>query len=140
MFYRLYYGSVLLQNTAWIENARKRLEELPENLWRKLREAFFSASEHHLTDLKSAVVRDDSLFYLVSLSGFIRNVCSFLFAVNERFEPSGRKLFEQTLQLKTLPENFRGRFDSILREDKELPPSRKQEIAEKIVRSLMYMV
>ncbi len=140
MFYRIYYGSVLLKNTSWIENARARLEDLPENLWQKLREAFFSASEHHLTDLKSAVIRDDSLFYLISLSGLVRNVCSFLFAVNKRFEPSGRRLFEQTLKLETLPENFRGRFDSILREDKELPPSRKQEIAEKLVRSLIYMV
>lgn len=140
MFYRIYYGTVLREQSNWLKDARKRLENLPDLFWNRLGEAFFSAGEHYLTDIKSAVVREDSLFYLISLSGFIRSVCSFLFSLNRQFEPSGRKLFEQTLALKIVPENFRGRFDSILREDSELPPSRKQEIAEKIVRSLMYMV
>jgi len=140
MFYRLSYGTILHQSTRWLEDARARLDKLPDKFWQKLSEAYYSASEHYLTDIKSAVVREDSLFYLISLSGFVKNMCSFLFAVNHQFEPSGRKLFGQTLELETLPEHFKGRFDSILREDRELPPSRKQEIAEKLVRSFFYLV
>jgi hypothetical protein len=140
MFYRLYYGNVLYESSQWLVTTREKLEKLPDSFWKRLREAYFAASEHHLTDLKSAVACEDSLFYLLSLAGFMKNICSFLFAINRRFEPSGRRLFEQTLDLKVLPEDFRGHFYSIVREDRELPPSRKQEIAEKIVRSVMYMV
>ncbi len=139
-FYRLYYGTVLHEGSPWLEETRRKLENLPDNLWKRLREAFFAAGEHYLTDLKAAVVSDDPFFYLLSLAGFLRKVCSFLFAVNRRFEPSGRKLFSQTLELEVLPQDFIGHFHSVIREDPELPPSRKQEIAEKIVRSMIYMV
>ena len=116
---------------------RAQLKKLPDAFWLALRESFFSAAEHYLTDLKSAVARKDDLFYLVSLSGFVKSICSMLYTVNRRFEPSGRMLFEQTLKLTILPENFRGRFYSILREDPEFPPERKQEIAELMTRSVI---
>lgn len=140
MFYRLYYGTPLINRTSWLEEVKRKLDSLPEEFWKRIGEAYFSAAEHHLTDLKSAVVRDDSLFYILSLAGCIKNVSSFLFVLNRRFEPSGRRLLEQIFRLDTLPEHFKGRFDSLVREDRELPPSRKQEIAEKLLRSLMYMI
>lgn len=139
-FYRLYYGNVITKNGNWLDTVRTRIEKLPEIFWEKLRASFFSTAEHHLTDLKSAVVREDELFYLFSLSGFLKSFCSFLFAVNTRFEPSGRKMYNQILDLPILPQDFKGHFTSLLREDPELPPSRKQEIAEKIVKSALYMV
>jgi len=137
MFYRLQAGKVLFAANGWLEDVRRRLEKLPDSFWLALRESFFSAAEHYLTDLKSAVARKDDLFYLISLSGFIKSFCSMLFTINRRFEPSGRKLFQQTLDLPVLPENFRGRFHSILREDPEYPPERKQEIAGLMTRSVI---
>ncbi len=140
MFYRLAKGAVLYEDGPWLNEIRDRLSKLPESFWEALRESFFYSAEHNLVDLKSAVLQKDDLFYLVSLSGFIKSICSFLFAVNKQFEPSGRQLFEQTLALNTLPENFRGRFYSILREDPEFPPERKQEIAELMTRSMINLM
>jgi len=137
MFYRLQAGKVLYTKNDWLENIRKQLEKLPDSFWLALRESFYSTAEHYLTDLKSAVARKDDFFYLLSLSGFIKSICSLLFTVNRKFEPSGRMLFEQTLDLDILPENFRGRFYSILREDPEFPPERKQEIADLMTRSVI---
>ncbi len=139
MLYRLQHGRVLLEKSSWLASTRDRLQELPEELWEALQETFFFSLEHYLADLKSAVARDDDLFYLVSLSGFVRSLCSFLCAINRSFEPSGRRLFEYTIALNILPENFKGRFYSILREDPEFPPSRKQEIAELLTKSVMYL-
>lgn len=137
MFYRLEAGKVLYSRGDWLEKVRNQLGSLPDSFWLALREAFFSAAEHYLTDIKSAVARGDDLFYLLSLSGFIKSLCSMLFSINRRFEPSGRKLFDQTLKLSVLPENFKGRFYSILREDPEYPPERKQEIADLLTRSVI---
>lgn len=139
MLYRLYHGRVLLEKSSWLGAVRDRLKELPEPFWAALRENSFFSMEHYLADLKSAVAREDDLFYLVSLSGFVRSLCSLLCAVNRRFEPSGRRLFEYTLALEILPENFRGRFHSILREDPEFPPARKQEIADLLTRSMVHL-
>lgn len=140
MFYRLAKGAVLYEDGAWLSEIRGRLKKLPDSFWAALRESFFYSAEHYLVDLKSAVLQKDDLFYLISLSGFIKSICSFLFAVNRSFEPSGRQLFDQTLALSTLPENFRGRFYSILREDPEFPPERKQEIAELMTRSMINLM
>ncbi len=140
MFYRLQAGKVLYTRGDWLDKTRKQLEKLSDQFWLALRESFFSAAEHYLTDIKSAVVRKDDLFYLLSLSGFIKSFCSMLFTVNHRFEPSGRRLFQQTLELPILPENFKGRFYSILREDPEFPPERKQEIAELMTRSVINLI
>ncbi len=137
MFFRIQQGHVLFSRGEWLEGIRDELTRLPEGFWEALRESFYSAAEHYLTDLKSAVVRGDDLFYHISLTGFVKSMCSMLFAVNRRFEPSGRLLFEQTLGLKVLPENFKGRFYSILRDDPEFNHSRKQEIAELLTRSVV---
>ena len=64
---------------------------------------------------------------------------SFLFAVNRTFEPSARLLVEKVLELPRLPDGFRGRFESMLRDDPELPRERKREIAELLVKSILPM-
>lgn len=137
MFFRLQKGQVLYSRGDWIDTIRAKLEDLPESFWEALRESFYSAAEHYLTDLKSAVVRQDKLFYLISMSGFLKSICSMLFVVNRRFEPSGRKLYEKTLKLPILPENFKGRFYSIVQENPEFPPERKQELADLMTRSVV---
>jgi hypothetical protein len=138
MLYRLQKGRALLEKSTWLASARERLSGLSEEFWGALRETYYMGLEHYLVDLKSAVARNDDLFYLLSLSGFIRSLCSLLCAVNRCFEPSGRRLFEYTLALEKLPENFRGRFYSILREDPEFPPARKQEIADLLTKSVVH--
>ncbi len=139
MFYRLKYGNIIFQEGGWLELIREKIEKLPDQFWSQLIESYRARAEHSLADLGSAVIAGDSLFYMVSLTGFMKSICSFLLAVNRRFEPSGRQLKELLLSLPVLPENFRGRFDSLLREDPEFGPLRKREVAELLTRSILLL-
>lgn len=139
MFYRIRHGKVIFQDGFWLEETRKGIGNLPDLFWKQLAESSRARAEHFLADLGSAVIAGDSLFYMVSLTGFIRSICSFLLAVNRRFEPSGRHLKEAVLSLPVLPENFRGRFDSLIRDDPEFGPLRKREVAELMTRSVLLL-
>lgn len=137
MFYRLKHGRVLHQRSEWLSEVRKDLDSFTDEFWQMLRDAFQARMEHYLGDLSAAVIREDDLFYLISAAGFIRSVCSVLFAVNHRFEPSGRLLYEETRALPVLPESFHGRFDSLLRADRSLTSERRAEVAELLAKSII---
>jgi hypothetical protein len=139
MFYRLKTGIIMYQNSDWIDSIRLRIESLSESFWGALRESSMRSMEHYLIDLSSAAMNLDNLFYIVSLSGYLKYLCSFLFVINRQFEPSRRRLADQILSLEILPENFAGRFDSLIREDTEFPPSRKREVAKLLTKSLIYL-
>ena len=139
MFYRLQTGRVMYKSSDWIDTVRKRLMDLPESFWGVLRESSMRSMEHYLVDLSSAALNSDNLFYIVSLSGYLKYLCSFLFVINRKFEPSRRRLADQVMELQILPENFLGRFDSLIREDPEFPPERKREVAKLLTKSLIYL-
>jgi len=139
MFYRLQTGSIMYQKSNWIKTVRQIISNLPESFWGALRESSLKSMEHYLVDLSSAALNSDNLFYIVSLSGYIKYLCSFMFVINRKFEPSRRRLADQIMELDILPENFAGRFDSLIREDAEFPPSRKREVAKLLTKSLIYL-
>ena len=138
-FYRLAYGQVLLQRTSWLETVRGTLASLPEHYWQMLRDGARIATSYYLNDLRAAAHRSDSLFGLFSMSRFLQNLCSFLFAVNHSFEPSPRMMTEKVLSLPRLPDGFQGRFESLLREGPDLSTDRKAEIAELLTKSILSM-
>lgn len=140
MFYRIENGQVLHQKSSWLTDIRSRLNELPESFWQFLQEATKNAMEHFLSDVSAAVIQNDNFFFLISSAGFIKSLCSLLFLVNRRFEPSGRRFLEMVRELPDLPENFRGRFESFLRQDSEFTPGRKRELAELLAKSVISMI
>ncbi len=139
MFYRLQTGKIMHQSSEWIDTVRENITHLSESFWGALRDSSLKSLEHYLVDLSSAAINNDNLFYIVSLSGYIKDLCSFMFAVNRKFEPSRRRLSDQIMKLEILPENFFGRFDSLIREDAEFPPSRKREVAKLLTKSLIHL-
>ena len=139
MFYRLETGEILYAESEWIDTIREDLKALPDTFWTLLVQSSRATMEHYLSDLVTAVMREEDLFYLISAAGFIKSYLSLLFVVNRRFEPSGRKLYETVWTLKEIPENFKGRFESFLRESPEFPASRKMELAEHMARSILPM-
>ncbi len=139
MFYRLETAEVLKKRSDWIDQVREKLDQLPELFWKRLANAGRATMEHYLSDLTAAVMREDELFYLISAAGFLKSFLSLLFVVNRKFEPSGRMLCERVWNLPELPENFKGRFSSFLRQDPEFPPSRKRELAELLAKSAVMM-
>ncbi len=139
MFYRLENAAVLFKRSLWIDFVREELKALPDSFWALLRDSSQATMEHYLGDLSAAVARGDSFFTLISLAGFIKSACSMLFVLNRRFEPSGRVLAERAFELSRLPEHFKGRFESLLKEDSDFPAARKREVAELLARSLIAM-
>ena len=138
VFYRLRYARVVYQQSDWLDQVRSDLDSLDDQFWEALRASLQASMEHSLGDLSAATVRDDALFFLVSAAGFIRSLCSVLFAVNKRFEPSGRALLDAVRELPILPDPFLGRFESFLQSDNaSMPPERKREIAELMARSVL---
>ncbi len=137
MFYRLKNARVLVQHSDWLDRVRSDLKRLTDKFWRGVRLSAQARMEHNLSDLYAAVVREDDLFYLVSSAGFIQSLCSVLFAINRRFEPSARLLAEQVVELPTLPEPFGGRFESFLRAEGGLSPEQRYQVGELMARSVL---
>ena len=138
LFHRLYASRTLIERSDWLSKLRSALDEdLPEEFWHFQRSALQLKMEHSLSDLMAAVLMEDQLFYLVSASGFIRSLCSVLFAINRRFEPSGRFLGKKTTELSVLPESFAGLFDTFLREDPTISRQKRKEVAELLARGVI---
>ena len=84
-------------------------------------------------------MRDDQVFYIISLSGFVQSLSQVLFALNRSFFPGGRLLQERVGELPVLPDSFHGRFQSLLRYESDLDPEQKREIAELLARSVIVL-
>jgi hypothetical protein len=137
VFYRLVHCKPLFQRSEWLTTLTGRLSGLGEAFWVQMRSFYRSTMDHYLADLGASIVREDPFHYMISASNFIKYVCAALFMENGQFEPSHRGFLTQVNTLKTLPDDFSGRFESFLRPDSELPPARKYEIAKLIARSIV---
>jgi hypothetical protein len=139
LFYRLLHGQVLHQKTPWLDRTRDKLADVADHFWQMVKDGARIAAAYHLNDLRAAVYRGDRLFYAFSQSHLLRSLCSFLFALNRTFEPSDRLIAERVVELSVLPDGFGGRFESMLRDNPELSPERKLEVAELLVKSILPM-
>ncbi|MDR2370061.1 MAG: DUF4037 domain-containing protein [Treponema sp.] len=136
-FYRLAGGKVLFSRNSWIDQIRKKLENLGDVFWREMRYATQSKMEHYLSDLGAAVFQGDGFNSLISSAGFIKHACLTLFCINRRFEPSHRAYFNQTLELPVLPESFRAEFETFVRDDSETTMERRYSVAQLIARGIV---
>lgn len=136
LLYRIENGDVLYAKGTWFEEVRDRLRTVPGGFWKALMEASRFSLDYYLNGIGAAVYRGDNLFYQLSASGFCQSLCSYVYAMNRQFEPTGRLLHEQIRQLESLPDEFVGRFESFIRPDAKLPPERKYEIAKLLAKSI----
>lgn len=137
VFYRLVHCLPLFQRTDWLAGVTKKLSGLSDSFWVQMRSFYQSAMDHYLADLGASIIRDDAFHYMISAANFIKYACAALLMENGEFEPSHRGYLPYVSALKTLPDDFAGRFESYLRPDSELPPARKYEIAKLIARSIV---
>jgi len=135
--YRIEHGQVLYARDEWLEEARSALAHVPAQFWWQARLRAFSLAERALSDVGAAAHRSDVLYFLVSSSRLVRCVASFLFAVNERYEPSDRMLSERIAALPILPDGLSGQLESFMRPIGEVTMEARREIADHIVRSLI---
>jgi hypothetical protein len=139
LFHRLAKGQVLFERGPWLGELRQRISRLPNGFWMKLQDQARSATSYALHDLQAAVLRGDALGYALFLAQFLRSLAAFLFAFNHCFEPPPRLLADELLRLPRLPDGFAGRFESLLRDEPELPRERKREVAELLARGVISM-
>jgi hypothetical protein len=137
VFYRLVHCLPLFQRTEWLSGVTAILAQLSDSFWIRMRSFYQSTMDHFLSDLGASIIQDDPFHYMISASNFIKAACACLFMENGRFEPSHRGYLDQIAALKTLPDDFTGRFESFLRPDAELPPERKYELAKLIAKSII---
>jgi hypothetical protein len=136
LLYRIQNGRVLYSKGDWLEQLKQRLDNIPEGFWKSIMEAARFSLDHYLNGIGAAVYRGDNLYYQISASGFCQSLCSYVFALNKRLEPTGRLLHDHIRGLKMLPDEFLGRFESFIRPDAKLPPERKFEIAQLLAKSI----
>ena len=136
-FYRLQHAEIAMNRSNWLEVVRRQLSDVPEEFWVRRIDALRARMEHALGDLTSAVYAEEDLFYHLSLASFTEQVCQLLMAVNRRFDPPGRRLRAEIMQLSMLPEEFTTRFEYLLGDERSFPRARKRQIAELLARSLL---
>ncbi len=140
MFYRILTGKVLIQKNLWLDHIKTKLLELPESFWNMLAKANLATMEHYLVDLQSAVMERDNYFFIVSISGFLKTLCSLIFIINHEFEPPRRNIERKIKCLNILPEHFMSRFNSLIAGEEEITSERKADIAELLAKSMISFV
>jgi hypothetical protein len=136
LFHRIATGTIVWSRSKWIDGTLEKLDKLPDSFWLAWIESCHRKIDHFLGDLGAASLKDDPLYFQLSLSGFMRSVIEVLFAVNHVFEPGPRDFTASLALLETLPEGFEANWASLLRDDAELPSDRKREIAELLARGV----
>jgi hypothetical protein len=112
------------------------MQRLPESFWNDLRSDQEANAEHTYADLSAAAVRGDELYFSISAGRFLTAVCSLLFAVNQKFEPSPRALYDEVMVLPTLPDSFPANLENFVAET-PLSMGQRRELAELMVTSVM---
>lgn len=134
--FRLEHGILQYDKGERVHELRKRLRNLPDSFWNSARDATIARMEHYLNDLGASVMRSDAFFYLISQSGFLKYASASIFLSNHIFEPSHRLVSELLFRLPSLPTEFQGRWETLLRQDESLSPERKYQIALLIASSI----
>jgi len=122
--------------SGWIGEARERLSNFPDDAWIALGDSFRFKMEHYLSDMGAASFSGDKYFLLLSESGFLRYAAASIFMENRRFEPSHRDIEDQLHALPRIPEDFWSAWDAILQKEREIPASKRFEVARLLANSV----
>jgi hypothetical protein len=139
-FYRLESNKVIFTAggaaVGWIGEAREKLSNFPNDAWIALGDSFRFKMEHYLSDMGAASFSGDKYFLLLSESGFLRYAAASIFMENRRFEPSHRDIEDQLRALPRIPEDFWPAWDAILQKEREIPASKRFEVARLLANSV----
>ena len=136
LFHRIATGTVVFSRSRWMEGVLEKLDNLPDSFWHTWLDSCERRIDHYLGDLGAAAMKDDPLYFRLSLSGFLSVAVEALFAINHVFETGPRDFTAMLALLEILPEGFWANWNSLLREDSELPAERKWKIAELVARGI----
>jgi hypothetical protein len=137
VFYRIVNAEVAFARSDWLKGAREAVADLPDEYWDRLKKLQRSRAEHIYGDLSSAAARSDELCFTISAGGLVAAVCSLLFTVNRRFQPSGRSLAMDVSRLAILPDPLPGDLDSFVRQESQLSMEQRTKLAQLITTSVL---
>ncbi len=135
-FHRVVAARELYSADGWYKSMRSKMSKLPDAFWEDLTRNQEANAEHTYADLSAAAVRGDELYFSISAGRFLTAICSLLFAVNKKFEPSPRALYDEVTQLPTIPDSFPANLENFVAET-PLRMGQKRELAELMVTSVM---
>jgi hypothetical protein len=136
LLHRMATGTVVWTRGTWFAGVLEKLDNLPASFWPTWVESCNRRIDHFLGDMGAAAIKEDQFYFRLSLSSFMKTVAEQLFAINHVFEPGPRDYTASLGLLETLPDGFAANWDSLLRDDPELPADRKTEIAEIMARGI----
>jgi hypothetical protein len=87
LFHRIATGTVVWTRGDWIKAVLSKLDSLPEDFWSTWIDSCNHRIDHFLGDIGASSIKEDELYFRLSLSGFLKAVAECLFAVNQVFEP-----------------------------------------------------
>ena len=136
LFHRIATGTVAWSAGNWVTGVLQKLDNLPDSFWTQWIDSCNIRIDHYLGDLGAASLKGDAFYFNLSLAGFMKSIAEALFAINHVFEPGPRDFTASLALLEILPEGFKANWESLLRDDAELPSDRKREIAELLARGV----
>jgi hypothetical protein len=139
ILHRLKEGHVLYNRNGWIDRIKSRFQSIPDDFWNHILESSSFLIEHYLRELNISIFKNNNLLYLISLTHFLKSVCSFVYALNRDFEPSPRLLYGAIKKLPNLPDEFMNRFNILINPSSEVSIEQKGEVATLIAKSLIKM-
>jgi hypothetical protein len=137
ILHRLKEGHILYNRHGWIDTIRKRFTTIPDDFWEHILEASSFLIEHHLREINISIFKNNNFLFHVSLTSFLKNVCSFIYALNRDFEPSPRLLYDAIKDMDHLPDEFMSRFNILINPSREVSLEKKGEIATLLAKNLI---
>lgn len=140
LFHRIATGAIEWCQGDWMHNVLAKLDNLPDTFWSTWIESCNNRIDHLIGDMGSAVINEDNLYFNLSLSAFLRTFVEFLCAINHVFKPGIRDYSGTLALLELRPDGFEAQWESLLRDDPDLPPERKQELAALLSRAAFALI
>ncbi|MBN2441751.1 MAG: DUF4037 domain-containing protein [Spirochaetales bacterium] len=137
ILHRLKEGHILFNRSGWIDKIRKRFDTIPDEFWAHILESSSFLIEHYLREINVSIFKNNNFLYQISLTNYIKSVCSFIYALNRDFEPSPRLLYQAIQKMDHLPDEFVNRFDALLNPTSDVSLEQKGEVATLIAKNLI---
>lgn len=140
LLYRFTNGESSFSRTGWGERVIEELDELPGIFWSMLQISLLAQLEQNFSSMLAAEMKEDELFFSVSLIDFLRCYTSMMFAVNEQFEPDEKIKFDAVQELTMVPEHFKTEYLGLFSVNQGYTMARKLEVAKILLAAIAPMV
>jgi len=135
-FYRIQRGRIIKNKSSWISDMKLHLATFGEGFWQEQKTMYALRLQHLLQDLAAAAIKEDRVFFTISLASFLDTACGYVCTVNHEFKPAPRFLQNALKQSSYVPEGFFALFENLTNWE-EFSELRLYELAQRLVQKLL---